>query len=881
MNKEISDSSSDPPQTSAVSPSQSSQVDAGYQRFFSQNPLPMWIYDLDTLAFLAVNEAAVEHYGYTRDEFLAMTIAEIRPTEDVPTLMENVSAVTDGLDHAGVWRHITEGGSVIYVEITSYTLDFEGRNAELVLAYDVSQRVRTEQALRRHLTLEETISDISTRFVVPTDLDAAIDYAIERMGIFSDASRAYIFQFQLDQQIMDNTHEWCAAGVNPEITVLQGLPMERFHWSLDRLRRGEVVPIPDVSRLPSAANTERTMLRDQGIKSLIMVPLLMGAEVGGFIGFDNVNSAEPWSELDLNLLRVAAELIGNALNHRRAVRALRTSEKNVRSFMNSAVGFAVYRLLLSPGNPLVAEVDFASPSIQEILGVAPDDPFSIWLDRVHPEDRPHVVEAYHRTATHVELFDMTMRIYHPQKGQWRWIRAVSNPVFDDWGKATHFNGLMVDVTELKVAHEEMERLASYDPLTGLPNRRLFRDRLDQALKIAHRHEQTLALLYLDLDNFKRVNDSLGHDAGDRLLQTVAERIRACVRDEDTVSRLGGDEFVVLLSAVHGSSASDRVARKILDALRLPIWLEGQEVVVTGSIGITLIPEDSADPAVILRNADLAMYRAKETGRNRYEFFQIELNQEVIRRLSLEAELRRALDREELILYFQPVVRTEDLEVVGVEALARWQHPEQGLILPDQFIPVAEDSGLIMPIGQHMLRRAIEQLHRLQAQGTKQHLSVAVNLSARQLQDRSLADTIDGLLSHRSVPPNALVLEITESILMDDVKNTSVLLEQLREIGVRISVDDFGTGYSSLSYLKRLPVNSLKVDRSFVRDIPHDKNDMEITAAVIAMAHKLELSVVAEGVETPLQLEFLRTNSCDFAQGFLFGRPMPPEQLAEL
>jgi diguanylate cyclase (GGDEF)-like protein len=436
---------------------------------------------------------------------------------------------------------------------------------------------------------------------------------------------------------------------------------------------------------------------------------------------------------------------------------------------------------------------------------------------------------------------------------------------------------IADITEMKTSQRKMERLAFYDTLTELANRRLFNDRLQQAVEHCRRHRQRAALLYLDLDQFKRVNDTLGHEAGDALLREVADRLLNCVRKEDTVGRPGGDEFTILLYDVDEPDHAGQVAEKILRTLQQPISLSGHQLVVTTSIGITVIPDDGVDPAALLKNADLAMYRAKEKGRNNYQFYSEELNTNAVRRLRTEYELRRALERSEFELHFQPVVRLTDQSIVGVECLLRWNHPERGPVPPDDFISIAEDTGAIVEIGNWVIEEACA-AGRLMTEQRGAPVSIAVNISPRQFRDPELVSTIRHSLRRARLEPACLELEITETMLMGDVEAASEIVRRLHKLGIRLAIDDFGTGYSSLNYLKKFPISTVKVDRSFVADIPESSDDMEITAAVIAMAHRLKMQVVAEGVETQAQLDFLAEQDCDFAQGYLFSHALPLQDI---
>jgi diguanylate cyclase (GGDEF)-like protein len=433
---------------------------------------------------------------------------------------------------------------------------------------------------------------------------------------------------------------------------------------------------------------------------------------------------------------------------------------------------------------------------------------------------------------------------------------------------------------MKRSQDNMAHMAFHDTLTGLANRRLFTDRLTQAIAHTKRNRTGAALLYLDLDQFKRVNDTLGHEAGDTLLVAVAERLSSSVRSEDTVARMGGDEFTVLLYQLTEPNDAAVVARKILDALRQPIKIGDQQLIITISIGITSIPNDGETPAALLRNADLAMYQAKQRGRDNYQYYQEVMNTSAAMRLETEMQIRDAVDREELELFYQPKVEVDQQEITGVECLIRWNHPTRGLLAPDTFIGIAEDTGVIIDMGEWILNRACQHaIEMAEVHGAP--VSLAVNVSPRQFRDRNLVAKVEAALQKAGLDPCLLELEIVETTLIDDVETAAQTLEQLNQLGVKVAIDDFGTGYSSLTYLKKFPIDTVKVDRSFVMEIPQNTDDMAITSAVIAMAHQLKMRVVAEGVETVEQLRFLADNKCDFAQGYLFSKPVPLDEVKQL
>ncbi len=429
----------------------------------------------------------------------------------------------------------------------------------------------------------------------------------------------------------------------------------------------------------------------------------------------------------------------------------------------------------------------------------------------------------------------------------------------------------------ELATVEMEHLAYHDALTGLPNRPLFMDRLIMALAQASRSNQRVAVFFLDLDRFKDINDSLGHSTGDGLLKAVAERIRRCVREGDTVARFGGDEFTLMIPKIDEVEDAAKIAQKILETLKIPFAINERELFVTTSVGISIYPNDGTDPETLVRNADSAMYRAKDQGRDNYQLYAPAMNARALERLALENMLRKALSHRELVLFYQPVAHMKTKNIVGVEALIRWKHPEMGMVSPAHFISVAESSGLIIPIGDWVLRTACKQA-KLWQKKIDSELTVAVNLSARQFQQPNLVEEISEVLEETGLGAKYLELEITESNAMQNAENTIYTLRELKALGVRIAMDDFGTGYSSLNYLKRFPIDTLKLDQSFVRDITTDPSDAAIATAVIAMAHSLNLKVIGEGVEKEEQFAWLLKQNCDYIQGYLFSPPLAVENL---
>jgi diguanylate cyclase (GGDEF)-like protein/PAS domain S-box-containing protein len=660
-----------------------------YRTLFEGNPLPMWVYDFETLKFINVNEAAVRHYGFSKDEFLQLTIADIRPPEELPVMLKTLSTLHDR-DRNRIFRHRKKDGTDFDAEITSFEFVSGGRRARLVIAVDVTERQRNQERLRENE---------------------------ERYRLLFERNLAGVFRSTLDGRILE---------VNDSLARIFGYERE-----------------------------------------------------------DLLNQTS----------------------------------------------------------------------------------YSLFFNR---EDRQRVMArlSEQRTLSNIEL---RMR---RRDGSPVWV--LENMTLLDSAEGGIIEGTIIDISDRKAAQEQVEYQAYHDVLTGLPNRLLFRDRISVALAHARRARRAVAVMFLDLDQFKLVNDTLGHTVGDGLLQAAAERLVSCVRGDDTVARMGGDEFTILLSDIPDTRGAAIVAQKVLDSISQPIEVDGHELFVTTSIGIAIFPDDGMDAETLLKNADRAMYRAKEVGRNNYQFATHAIVEGAAARLSIERSLHHAFDRKEFVIHYQPMIELDTRRVVGAEALIRWMSPEFGLMAPDDFIPVAEETGLILPIGEWVLQTACAQMKTWHKAGHTD-LHVAVNLSARQFQQRDLITTIERILQETGLPASALDVEITESTAMHNADLSLSIMTRLKQMGVRISIDDFGTGYSSLSYLKRFPIDTVKIDQNFVRDLAQGTNDGAIISAVISMARALKLRVVAEGVETEDQLAFLRRQHCETIQGFLYSRPLPAEE----
>jgi diguanylate cyclase (GGDEF)-like protein/PAS domain S-box-containing protein len=602
--------------------------------------------------------------------------------------------------------------------------------------------------------------------------------------------------------------------------------------------------------------------------------------------------AKPWNAKDLEL--TVKEAIRSYFQERRAIeqtqalqreiaerqqaqKLLQESEERLENILNSL------EEIVWSAEPNSLKFLYLNAAAEKIFG-RPVSKFlqnnNLWLKSVHPQDRKKVARGQ-ETLLLTGSLDLEYRIVRPD-GELRWLSSRSSVIYDASGAAVRLDGIIRDITTEKVAKEQLVRKTSYDSLTGLANRSVLVERLKKILpKFAREQDYLCAVLFIDLDRFKVLNDSLGHQMGDRAIVETARRLEKIVRTTDAIARIGGDEFVILLEPIDDVNDAIRIAERIAERLKLPLILDGQKVFTSASIGIALSSPhyDRADE--LLRDADIAMYRAKAKGRCCYEVFDSEMYAQALAQHQWENDLRQALERQEFQVYYQPIVSAKNGTIAGFEALIRWLHPERGFVSPAQFIPIAEENGSIVPIGQWVLESVCQQIKLWQAQFGSRTPKVSVNLSAKQLRDAHFLKKIDCLLEQTAIEGSYLQLELTESMLMDGVEYLLELLSQLRKRGIQLSIDDFGTGYSSLSYLHRFPVNYLKIDRSFVRDIDSKHESLKITESIVALARNLNIAAIAEGVETKAQLSLLGQLNCEYIQGYLFSPPVPASAATDL
>lgn len=820
--------------------------------------------------------------GYSADELATMTVWDILDPSDHQKAEQAI-------------REVFEVGEALLKALlplkdgTARRYHFQGRRITLGgeefltgLGIDVTDVVQTRAALDYLSGLQRTLVDASKRFIAlgSANLDDVITDVLARVGSYCEVDRSYLFRFKPAGTGMDNTHEWCAPDIKAEIDNLHNLPLTEVPKVMEAMQRREILHVRRVADLPPDWSRDRAVFDAQDIQSLVIVPIAVRGELYGFVGFDSVRRERDWRDEEIRLLEVLADLFGAVIQREHSARALRDSETAI------AESEAKYRSVVDSIREVVFQADaqgrwtFLNPAWEEITGFSVAESMGRrYLEFVHPRDRGGSEREFGQLMAGRQPSARSEARYLTRQNNSRWLEVNVRATRDVDGRIVGCAGTLRDITEQREAERKMRHLAHYDPVTSLPNRILALDRLDQLLKISDRTNEQVAVLFLDLDHFKKANDTLGHEAGDRLLGEAAQRLLADVRKQDTVARFGGDEFLIVVGGLTHTEAVQPVAEKLLESFRDPFHIQGREFMLTASLGIAIAPDDGATSQELLRNADIAMYQSKGEGRNTHHYFTRAMNRDVERRQSVEEQLRGALARNELSLAFQPIVDLRNGAVVGAEALVRWHNPVLGPVSPDEFIPIAEQTGQIDVIGRHVLERALEQAARWRVERDP-GFWVSVNVSPQQFRDPCLVATVEQALSSNGLPGRALHVEITESVLLDERGQAGTALAELKKRGVGIAMDDFGTGYASLSYLRHFPFDTLKIDRSFVGDIAEDPKDAELVIASLSLAHSLNLQALAEGVETPAQLDLLRRHGCELAQGYLFARPLSAADLSD-
>jgi diguanylate cyclase (GGDEF)-like protein/PAS domain S-box-containing protein len=833
------------------------------------------------------NHGAEKLFGRARTDVLGRLLTTLLAGE-VPKALKERARKPKGARGETVIEAVGRrgDGSEFPLQLSLGWLKARGERLRFVLARDLSEERRSETALREvesqhrrtqvelqdRIRFENLITSLSSNFInLPSErIDMGIKYALHTLGEFAGCDRAYIFLFSQDKLTVDNTHEWCAPGVDSQINRLKKIQVSRYPWFMEKIRNLQTIYLPRVSELPEAAAAERAEFEKEGIRSLIIVPMVLRGTPKGYLGFDAVRGEKRWPDDVNGLLRIAGEMFINALERKKADLALSEAKSNYMNiFENSVEG--IYQSTPAgrflSANPALARI-FGFPDAKEMIFRVMDISAEMYVD---PDRRKEFLRILGERGRVSEFESQVKR----RDGSVIWISENARAVRRADGSIDFCEGTVMDVSGRKRMENQLIHGALHDSLTGLPNRALFMERLGRALERSRRRPDTLfAAMVLDLDRFKMVNDSMGHPLGDRLLIAFAERISVFLPPETTLARPGGDEYFLLIEDVRDAAPATALADRILEALSIPFDLDGNEVYAAVSIGIAVGAGEYLAPEEVLRDADTAMHKAKRAGKGRYEMFDDSMHVRAVQLLTLETDMRRALERSEFKIHYQPIVSIEDGSLNGFEALIRWQHPRLGLVSPADFIPLAEDTGLIIPIGRWVLRHACLQLADWQTiMSGGRRLSMSVNISGKQLMDMELVKEIERLLLEAKLEPSALKLEVTESAIMDHPETAAAILTQLKEIGVRLSLDDFGTGYSSLSYLHRFPFHNLKIDRSFVSKMEAGAKDAEIVSVINSLARNLGMDVVAEGIETKGQWELLQKLSCAYGQGYYFSKPL--------
>ncbi len=783
--------------------------------------LPNPVFSKDALGrYLGCNRAFEQYVGLTRERMVGKTVGEIMPAELAGRAArhdEELFAHPGSQTYETTAVH-TDDGSPYEMLVNKAT--FFGPSGEVAglvgVMFDITERKKLEAASLESSERLGALIHAAPIAIIGRDPDGVIatwNPAAEKMFGWSEAE-----------------------AVGTPTSIVPAHLTEATRELRERALAGETIWIEETQR----------MRRDG---SLVDVSMTVAPIYGG--------------EGKVNGTMVT---IADISRRKQAEAALRESEAQLRLAMDAAqLGMWYWevdtdRFTYSEGlNKL-----FGRPAESGIVH------YRVLNERLHPEDREHAEATLRHAVRHGDVFQIDHRVVWPD-GSVHWVANRGQVHRDAAGRATRVIGVAMNITERKIAEQRVAHMAHHDALTGLPNRVLLRDRIQQAIAQAHRNGTQLAVLFLDLDRFKTINDSLGHQLGDRLLQSVASRILVCVREGDTVSRVGGDEFVIVIPGIGSASDASAVAGKILEVLANAFHLHGNDLHVAASIGISLYPADGSDAETLMRNADTAMYHAKDSGRGNFQFFTQHMNVAAQQRLTLENSLRRALDQGEFELHYQPLFDLRDRSVTGLEALLRWNTPDGETVAPGQFIGVAEESGLIVPIGDWVLREALKESRTWQSPGRR--VGVSINVSANQLSRTTFVETLRRTIAELEVDPSLVELEVTESVIIEGAGDARESLYAIAALGVGIAIDDFGTGYSGLAYLKRLPIDTVKIDQSFVRDLTIDPDDKAIVTAIVAMAKSLNVEVVAEGVETEDQLEELTRLGCTRAQGYLLARPM--------
>lgn len=825
---------------------------------------------------LDANAVARRQLGYGKDQLRFCYLGDVDPEFDItvrdriwPSLLAG-----DPVRESRVLR--ARDGSLFPAEVSFCLMEHEAEQRLLVLGRDISDHLIIEAGRRTALDRRERCASLLAELavhpgVVSGDVETLAEWLLEGARELLDLTVASLWLVQDDGAVLAPFRVAARTRLGQEP---QPFLMADVATYIENLGQGEILAVEDVLGDPRTNELYRRRVLQHRSGATLDAPLCVAGELFGVLCFEQRDRPRRWTQEDQAFARSLAQIAAQALLTRerhRHLDDLRRSEQRL-ALAQEAAGLGSWELEVSTRQVWWSEHLYTLFGIDSRVFPASLETF---MDLVHPDERLRI-RRWHAELLNVDgISSIDYRVCKPS-GEVRSFRETALVERDGDGRPVKVVGSALDVTDRLAQQARIEELAYFDELTGLPNRRLLGDRVDRLIRESAHNRSGFALVILDLDHFKQVNDSLGHSRGDAVLQEVGLRLQAAIGPQDTLSRTGGDEFAIVLPGISDPESLVGVTARITDVLRAAVPVAGHEIPVAASLGVSCFPQDGRDLETLLRNADTAMYEAKSSGRNAVHFYQPAMNERAVKRLAIEAGLRRAIDNEELELHFQPVFNVVDGRLYGAEALLRWRDPERGLVPPGDFLPVAEECGLIIPIGEWVMDAACRQARSWQRSGFG-HVPVLVNLSAVQLQRSDIVKLTSDALSRHGLDPDRLCLEITESTLMERMDNVIPMLRRLRAMGVRIAIDDFGTGYSSLSYLTQLPLHVLKIDRSFIQAADREHHVAVITRTLIQMARDLGLLVVAEGVETQSQLDWLRVHGCNAYQGFFRSAALPADE----
>ena len=768
-----------------------------------------------------------------------------------------------------VFRRVDPQGEMRYIDTSGQPVFEGGRfTGYRGIARDVTASMRAEQLLRLEHMVARCLAGADGASAA---LQAVIRAVCETQGW--ECGRYFSWNDKASVLRLDGFWHVPSAGLDHFIEKSHEISYAPGDGLVGQVfQAGQPLWVTDIGK---DDRIRKGVARDAGMHGTFLFPVVSEGRSIGVLSFHSKRVREPEERL-LQAVRMIGSQIGQFLQRKQAEEALRNSNERfnvaVRATNDIIWDWDLSKNEIWRNENFVKVFDYQSNEASTDIG--------FWRGLVHPEERERVASGIRTVIDSGSASWSDEYRFRRGDGGYAHVHDRGNVIRDSTGRALRMIGAMADITARKESDERIRYLATHDGLTTLPNRVMFSQLLSVAIQTARRYQRNFAVLFIDLDRFKTVNDTLGHEAGDKLLQEIATRLTGCLRASDVVARLGGDEFVVLVQEVNETEEVAMVARKILSAVLQPVVISGQECRVTGSIGICMYPDGGQDEQSLMKNADIAMYLAKEEGKNNFQFYSPNIKIESLERLTLETSLRRALERGEFFLHYQAKLEFKTNRITGVEALLRWQHPDLGMVGPTRFIPIAEETGLIVPIGRWVLQTACAQNVAWQREGLPP-VCMAVNLSARQFVDENFLKDIIAALEGSGMNPELLELELTESMVMQNPERAAKLLAAIKRLGVRIAIDDFGVGYSSLAQIKRFPIDTLKVDRSFIRDLAENAEDRAITEAIIAMGKTLSLTVVAEGVETQEQQAFLSEHACDEMQGYYFSKPIAQDEFGNL